>query len=98
MIRVPLVGLLLAAAGPVAIAQAQQDIPIQHDLKRMDRIDRRLGIPEDAGRRVAPNVTPDNPEGVVGFDGPPFNYGDPGVIGEDGPLPPGSPADDDDWY
>ncbi|WP_267428712.1 hypothetical protein [Methylobacterium sp. GC_Met_2] len=88
--------LLLMVASPVALAQAQQDIPIQHDLKRMDRLDRRLGIPEDSGRRVDPNVTPDNPEGVVGFDGPPFNYGDPGVIG-DGPLPPGSPADDDDW-
>ncbi|MCJ2084295.1 hypothetical protein [Methylobacterium sp. J-090] len=73
-----------------------QDIPIQRDLKRMDRIDRRLDR-ENTGRRIDPNVTPDNPDGVVGFDGPPSNYGDPGVIG-DGVLPPGSPADsDDDW-
>ena len=57
------------------------------------------GIPDYRGRdgirRVDPNVTPDNPDGVVGFDGPPFNDGDRGVI-DDGPLPPGSPADLDD--
>lgn len=95
MNRLTLAALVLAAAGPVAVAQAQQDIPIQRDLKRMDRIDRRLGR-DDTGRRIDPNVSPDNPDGIVGFDGPPSNYGDSGVIGDDGPLPPGSPADIDD--
>lgn len=98
MKRASLALLVFATVDGTSVAVAQQDIPIQRDLKRMDRIDRHLGIPEDAGRRVAPNVTPDNPDGVVGFDGPPSNYGDPGVIGDAGPLPPGSPVDDDDWY
>ncbi len=40
--------------------------------------------------RPNPNVTPSNPMGVVGFDGPPG--GTTSVIGDDGPLPPGSPA------
>jgi hypothetical protein len=88
--------LLFGLMSHTTIAQAQQDIPIQRDLKRMDRLDQRLGR-DDPALQVDPNVTPDNPDGVVGFDGPPFNYGDPGVMG-DGPLPPGSPADDDDWY
>ena len=96
MIRIALTTLLLTAAAPVSLARAQQDIPIQRDLQRMDRLDQRLGR-DDTGQRIDPNVTPDNPDVVVGFDGPPFNYGDPGVIG-DGPLPPGSPADEDDWY
>ena len=96
MIRIALASLLLTGTGLGSLAQAQQDIPIQRDLDRIDRLDQRLGR-DDPGRRIDPNVTPDNPDGVVGFDGPPFNYGDPGVIG-DGPLPPGSPADDDDWY
>lgn len=96
MIRIALATLLLTPACSAALAQAQQDIPIQRDLNRMDRLDQRLGR-DDNGQRIDPNVTPDNPDGVVGFDGPPFNYGDPGVVG-DGPLPPGSPADDDEWY
>jgi hypothetical protein len=89
--------LVVIATSCGALAQTTRDIPVQQDLRRMDQLDRRLGR-DDTGRQVDPNVTPDNPDGVVGFDGPPFNYGDPGVIG-DGPLPPGSPADDDDdWY
>lgn len=96
MIRIALGTLLLTAACSATLAQAQQDIPIQRDLNRMDRLDQRLGR-DDNGQPIDPNVTPDNPDGVVGFDGPPFNDGDPGVMG-DGPLPPGSPADDDDWY
>lgn len=96
MTRLTVAALVFALASPAIVAQAQQDIPIQQDLKRMDRLDQRLGR-EDTELKVDPNVTPDNPDGVVGFDGPPFNYGDPGVMG-DGPLPPGSPADDDDWY
>ncbi|KST56806.1 hypothetical protein AO398_09500 [Methylobacterium sp. GXS13] len=85
--------LMALSVSPEALAQDPRDVPVQRDLKRMDRIDKRLG--RDGSRPVDPNVTPDNPDGVVGFDGPPFNYGDPGVI-DDGPLPPGSPADTDD--
>ncbi len=96
MTRLTVAALVFALTSPVIVAQAQQDIPIQRDLKRVDRLDQRLGR-EDTELKVDPNVTPDNPDGVVGFDGPPFNYGDPGVMG-DGPLPPGSPAADDDWY
>jgi len=80
-------------AAPEALAQSMQDVPVQRDLRRMERLDRRLD--RDGIRRVDPNVTPDNPDGVVGFDGVPDNYGDRGVI-DDGPLPPGSPADTDD--
>lgn len=40
--------------------------------------------------RGNPNVTPSNPMGVVGWDGPPADV--PDVIGDAGPLPPGSPA------
>ncbi|MDP4023565.1 hypothetical protein Q8W71_13080 [Methylobacterium sp. NEAU 140] len=89
----PLIFTTLTLLGAPALASAQ-DIPVQQDLKRMERVERRLD--RDGLRRpVDPNVTPDNPDGVVGFDGPPFNYGDPGVMG-DAPLPPGSPADIDD--
>lgn len=95
MMRISLAALLFTASGLATDALAQQDVPVRRDLKRWDQLDQRLGREYD-GRQVDPNVTPDNPDGVVGFDGPPFNYGDPGVMG-DGPLPPGSPADDDDW-
>lgn len=37
-----------------------------------------------------PNVTPSNPMGVVGWDGPPDDV--PSVIGDAGPMPPGSIA------
>ncbi|MCJ2133231.1 hypothetical protein MKK69_03980 [Methylobacterium sp. J-026] len=42
--------------------------------------------------RVAgnPNVTPDNPMGVVGWDGPPDDV--PSVSADAGPMPPGSIA------
>lgn len=84
--------LVVFAFAPDAFAQGQ-DVPIRRDLRRMERLERRLGT--ERSPAVDPNVTPDNPDGVVGWDGPPFNYGDPGVI-DDGPLPPGSPADIDD--
>lgn len=43
--------------------------------------------------RVAgnPNVTPDNPMGVVGWDGPPDDV--PSVSADAGPMPPGFIAD-----
>ena len=37
-----------------------------------------------------PNVTPDNPMGVVGWDGPPDDI--PSVSADAGPMPPGSIA------
>lgn len=37
-----------------------------------------------------PNVTPDNPMGVVGWDGPPDDV--PSVSADAGPMPPGSIA------
>lgn len=81
-------------SGLVSGAQAQEprDVPIGRDLRRAERLDRRLAQPRP--RRVDPNVTPDNPEGVVGFDGPPgiFENG----VDAGGPLPPGSPAAEDD--
>ena len=76
-----------------ALAQEANDVPIRRDLKRVERLERRLD--RDRPPMIDPNVTPDNPDGVVGWDGPPFNYGDPGVI-DGGPLPPGSPADIDE--
>jgi hypothetical protein len=87
------IGALMAfAAAPDAVAQ-DQDVPIRRDLKRMQLIEQRLD--RDRPPTIDPNVTPDNPNGVVGWDGPPFNYGDPGVV-DGGPLPPGSPADIDE--
>jgi hypothetical protein len=41
-------------------------------------------------QRGNPNVTPSNPMGVVGWDGPPDDV--PSVIGDAGPMPPGSIA------
>ncbi|MFD0938969.1 hypothetical protein [Methylobacterium trifolii] len=87
-----LAALMALAAGSEAVAQAAQDVPIQRDLRRMDRIDERLG--RNRPPRVDPNVSPDNPDGVVGFDGPPDDFED--SIEDRGPLPPGSPADIDE--
>ncbi|GEP05816.1 hypothetical protein MOX02_38540 [Methylobacterium oxalidis] len=90
----PLAGLLgvacLSGAGD-ALAQAGREVPIEQDLRREELLERRLD--RDRPPPVDPNVTPDNPDGVVGFDGPPGIPED--NIG-DGPLPPGSPADSDD--
>ncbi|KMO32473.1 hypothetical protein VQ02_23550 [Methylobacterium variabile] len=83
---VGLMGLLgLALAGP-AVAQEALDITVSPRATPLD--------PPATGSvrpvRPNPNVTPSNPMGVVGFDGPPG--GTTSVIGDDGPLPPGSPA------
>jgi hypothetical protein len=86
-------GTLMAFAAAADVFAQEQDIPIRRDLKRMERIEQRLD--RDRPPAIDPNVTPDNPDGVVGWDGPPFNYGDPGVV-DGGPLPPGSPADIDE--
>ncbi|KQS58184.1 hypothetical protein ASG32_31525 [Methylobacterium sp. Leaf361] len=87
------IGALMAFATPLDAVAQDQDVPIRRDLERTQRIEQRLN--RDRAPAIDPNVTPDNPDGVVGWDGPPFNYGDPGVLGG-GPLPPGSPADIDE--
>ncbi|TGD93425.1 hypothetical protein [Methylobacterium nonmethylotrophicum] len=81
-----LAGLLgLALAGP-AFAQGALDMTVSPRATPLD--------PPATGsvRAVRPNptVTPSNPMGVVGFDGPPG--GTTSVIGDESPLPPGSPA------
>ncbi|WP_298954618.1 hypothetical protein [uncultured Methylobacterium sp.] len=83
---------VLALGLAEAAAQGANEVPIGRDLRRMERLDQRLG----RGRPVPvdPNVTPDNPDGVVGFDGAPDMFDD--DIEDDGPMPPGSPADIDD--
>lgn len=79
------------ASGTGALAQNARDVPIARDLTREERIERRLN--RNRPPPVDPNVSPDNPDGVVGFDGPP---GIPEDNIDAGPLPPGSPADADD--
>lgn len=83
---------LMVVVGPDAFAQGARDVPVERDLDRMDRLDRRLD--RNLPPPVDPNVTPDNPDGVVGFDDVPDVYGD--DILDSGPLAPGSPADIDD--
>ncbi|AWN39126.1 hypothetical protein DK427_19975 [Methylobacterium radiodurans] len=82
--------LALLSAGLVtadaARAQVSREVPIQRDLDVERRLDR------NAPPTADPNVSPDNPDGVVGFDGPP---GIPENNIDAGPLPPGSPADAD---
>ena len=91
-LRVPLIlAAVTIACGAEALAQASRDVPIERDLEREERIDRRLN--RNRPPPVDPNVSPDNPDGVVGFDGPP---GIPEDNIDAGPLPPGSPADADD--
>lgn len=80
-----LLGAALAVPG-AAWAQASREVPIARDLNVERRLDR------NAQPALDPNVTPDNPDGVVGFDGPP---GIPEDTIDAGPLPPGSPADAD---
>ncbi|AWN43661.1 hypothetical protein [Methylobacterium durans] len=87
-------GLSLIVSGLVlaeqAAAQGARDVPIARDLERERRLERRLDL--NRPPPTDPNVSPDNPDGVVGFDGPP---GIPEDDIESGPLPPGSPADAD---
>ena len=59
-----LLGAVLAVPG-AAWAQASREVPITRDLNVERRLDR------NAQPALDPNVTPDNPDGVVGFDGPP---------------------------
>lgn len=78
----------LLGAGIATAARGQEaKIPIERDLQRSQQIDRRLGIPEPS-RRGSSSVTPDNPTGVAGFNGPPGTVGD--SVNSYGPLPPGA--------
>lgn len=83
--------ILLGLAGG-SEALAQRDVPVERDIQRAQRLDRR--IDRHRPPPVDPNVTPDNPDGVVGFDGPPgiFENG----VDRGGPIEPGSPADMED--
>lgn len=87
-----LLGLFAASPAAEALAQSPRDVPITQDLRREERIERRLD--RDMPPPVDPNVSPDNPDGVVGFDGPPgmFENG----VENGSPIPSGSPADADD--
>ena len=81
-----LVGLLsLGLAGP-AFAQEALDITVPPRATQVDPLVTGSVRP----LRPNPNVTPSNPMGVVGWDGPPG--GTTSVIGDDEPLAPGSPA------
>lgn len=86
MVRIGAVMVLLALG--LAEAQAQsREIPIERDLQLERRLDRDIDgrpMPRD------PFVTPDNPDGVVGFDGPPDPIDD--GVDQGGPMPPGSPG------
>ncbi len=81
-----LVGLLsLGLAGP-AFAQEALDITVTPRAAPVDPLVTGSVRP----LRPNPNVTPSNPMGIVGWDGPPG--GTTSVIGDDAPLAPGSPA------
>ena len=88
-VTVCLAGLILSLVE--ASAQNSRYVPVERDLQRERRIER--DIDQNQLPPTDSFVTPDNPDGVVGFDGPP----DPMDNGVDsgGPLPPGSPADID---
>lgn len=75
-----------------ARAQNPRDVPIEQDLQRERRIERR--IDQNRSPATDPFVTPANPDGVVGFDGPPDPIDD--GVDSGSPLPPGSPGDIDE--
>jgi hypothetical protein len=52
MTRITLGTLLFALVSPVMVAQAQQDIPIQRDLKRTDRLDQGSGATTQSSRSI----------------------------------------------
>ncbi|KMO32276.1 hypothetical protein VQ02_23840 [Methylobacterium variabile] len=93
MIAAALLGAFCVDGGTDLLARESDEVPIQRDLRREQRLDRRL---QDARPPAGdPNVSPDNPDGVVGFDGPPGLFDD-NDVEESGPMAPGSPADIDD--
>jgi hypothetical protein len=96
-----LLGAFCAASIPAAEARevrrapAVRHVPIEHDLRRLDRLDSRLirngFIP--VSRLEGPSgryPIARDPSGVTGFSGPPGIIGD--SVNSLSPLPPGSPA------
>lgn len=84
-----LVAATVAAAG--AFAQGAGKIPVEQDLRRLDRIEQR--IEERTGLPVAdPYSRPVDPGGVPGFNGPPGIIGD--SVNSYGPLPQGAAGND----
>lgn len=80
-------------------ARDGRHVPIQHDLRRLDRVDARLirngyipvsRIEALEARGYSPGFVARDPSGVVGFSGPPGIIGD--SVNSLSPLPPGSPA------
>lgn len=92
--RLLIVVLLLAASGlatPEAHAQGSGTIPIEQDLRRWDRVERR--IEEREGPQLSdPYAGPVNPGGVPGFYGPPGTVGD--SVNSYDPLPQGITGSD----
>lgn len=99
MIRLSLVLLAGAAiaglALPAAAAPRSRDVPVTQDLGTMREVDRALGIDLDKQAAGNPNETLTNPDGVVGFDGPPGGGMDDGVD-YGSPMPEGDIGDIDD--
>lgn len=85
MIR-PLAGL----AGLLALASLSGTAAAEPLTLRVAPHDTPLFMQHAWHLRGNPNVTPSNPMGVVGWDGPPDDV--PSVIGDAGPMPPGSIA------
>ena len=81
--------------GSVSGAMAQSSdrhfgkVPIEHDLRRWDRVEERTETTGAVGA-YQPYITyrRNGPSGVAGFDGPPGIVGD--SVGSYGPLPPGA--------
>ncbi|SFU72633.1 hypothetical protein SAMN02799631_01993 [Methylobacterium sp. 174MFSha1.1] len=94
MVAAALLGAVCTDAGAPLLAQGAEEVPIQRDLRRERRLERRLQQ-DGQSPPFESYVTPDNPDGVVGFDGPPGLFDD-NDVEESGPMAPGSPADIDD--
>lgn len=90
VLAIPALGRAPPAAAQAGPARAGGKIPVERDLRDLERSDRALGIGQGPG--FDPNVTPHNPSGVPGFSGPPGIIGD--TVGNSGPLPPGGPGND----
>lgn len=94
--------LILAAGGALgageAAAQSSRTIPVEHDLRRFERLEDRIESrgTGSLGPYSAPYSGPYVPgtgaaaPDVPGFDGPPGILRD--SVGNSGPLPPGSPV------
>ena len=85
---------LATGTATIAAAQGPSQIPVGEDLRRLDRTEQRIESGPDRRRSVPldRNVSPTNPSGVPGFDGPPGTVGD--SVGSYGALPPGASGND----